>query len=157
MVNKNLWESTKSLLLVLNYTNESSLKEYRKSLDQVLDKSHVKKLTVVVILPKEVNKDALPPHFLIYYHSPNDFSMWGKLKDVLLLQELEKKFDMLLWIGSKEHKILDTIRQTACSKKIGVNCSDNSFFDVTISSQNEQPNELLNYVITTINKIERYE
>ncbi|NBN99696.1 MAG: hypothetical protein EBV19_10740, partial [Flavobacteriia bacterium] len=109
MGNKSLWGNTKSLLVVLNYVNDAQLKDYRKALDQILDKSHVKKLTIVVILPKEVDKATLHPHFLIYYHSPNDFSFWGQLKDVLLLKELEKKFDLLLWLGSKDHKIFDSV------------------------------------------------
>lgn len=157
MGNKSLWGTTKSLLVVLNYSNEAQLKEYRKALDQILDKSHVKKLTIIVIVPKEVDKATLLPHFLIYYHSPNDFSFWGKLKDVLLLQELEKKYDMLLWIGSNEHKLYETVNTTDCIKKIGVNCSDAAFFDMEISTQTEQPGVLLNYVINTINKIEIYE
>lgn len=157
MGNKSLWGNTKSLLVVLNYVNDAQLKDYRKALDQILDKSHVKKLTIVVILPKEVDKATLHPHFLIYYHSPNDFSFWGQLKDVLLLKELEKKFDLLLWLGSKDHKIFDSVKTTECTRKVAVNCSDQLFFDMELSMQTDQPATLLNYVINTINKIEVYE
>jgi hypothetical protein len=157
MKNKRLWGNTESLLVVFNYTNEDHLKEYRKALDLILDKSQVKKLSIVVIVPNEIDKTILPPHFLIYYHSPKDFSFWGKLKDVLLLQELEKKYDMLLWIGSKEHKLYETVNSTDCYKKIGINCSDERFFDMEIATQTEQPGVLLNYVINTIDKIEIYE
>jgi len=157
MKNKRLWGNTESLLVVFNYSNEDYLKEYRKTLDQILDKSQVKKLTIVVIVPNEIAKTTLPPHFLIYYHNPKDFSFWGKLKDVLLLQELEKKFDMLLWIGSNEHKLYEMVNTTVCNKKIGINCSDPAFFDMEISTQTEQPGALLNYVINTIDKVEVYE
>ncbi|MBM3164004.1 MAG: hypothetical protein FJZ80_00960 [Bacteroidetes bacterium] len=157
MGNKSLWRNTKSLLVVLNYSSESQLKAYRKALDQILDKSHVKKLIIIVIVPKEVDKTTLPPHFLIYYHSPSDFTFWGKLKDVLLLQELEKKYDMLLWIGAKESKIYETVQSTFCAKKIGINCSDESFFDMGITTDKDDPSTLLAFVINTINKIEIYE
>lgn len=157
MANSTLWTKTKSLLVVLNYSDEAQLKEYRKALDQILDKSHVKKLTIIVIVSKDVDKTKLPPHFLIYYHSPTDFSFWGKLKDVLLMQELEKKFDLLLWLGSREHKIYDLVQNVTCAKKIGVNCSDLNYFDLEIISNNSQPASLLNYAIQTMDKIEIYE
>lgn len=157
MANRTLWNNTKSLLVVLNYVDEAQLKAYRKSLDQILDKSHVKKLTIVVILPKDVDKSKLPPHFLIYYHSPADFSLWGKLKDVLLMQELEKKFDLLLWLGSRNHKIYDLIKNVSFSKKIGVNCTDLDYFDLEIVPHNTQPHFLLNYTIQTLDKIEIHE
>jgi hypothetical protein len=157
MGNKSLWGTTKSLLVVLNYVNEAQLKDYRRALDQILDKSHVKKLTIVVIVPKEIDKSFLPPHFLIYYHNPNDFSLWGKLKDILLSRELEKKFDLLIWLGSKEHKIFNLVKTTECTRKVAVNCCDPLFFDMRLDVQNDQPSSLLNYVINTINKIEVYE
>jgi hypothetical protein len=157
MANSTLWNKTKSLMVVLNYLDDAQLQEYRKALDQILDKSHVKKLTIIVIVPKEVDKTKLPPHFLIYYHSPADFSFWGKLKDVLLIQELEKKFDILLWIGSNDHKIFEFIKNVSCLKKIGVNCSDLNFFDLEIETQNLQPSAQLSYAINTMDKIEIYE
>lgn len=157
MANSTLWTKTKSLLVVLNYLDDAQLKEYRKALDQVLDKSHVKKLVIIVILPKDIDKSKLPPHFLIYYHSPADFSIWGKLKDVLLIQELEKKFDLLLWLGSRDYKIYDLIKNVSFSKKIGVNCSDLNFFDLEIETQNLQPSAQLSYAINTMDKIEIYE
>ena len=61
MANSTLWTKTKSLLVVLNYSDEAQLKEYRKALDQILDKSHVKKLTIIVIVSKDVDKTKLPP------------------------------------------------------------------------------------------------
>jgi len=157
MTNNTLWSKANSLLVVLNYVDDDQLKNYRKALDQTLDKSHVKKLTIVVIVPKEVDKTKLLPHFLIYYHSLADFSFWGKLKDVLLIQELEKKFDLLLWFGSKNHKIFEVIKNTNCTRKIAVNCSDLSYFDLEISSDSESPLQLLNYAISTMEKIIIYE
>jgi len=43
MANKSMWASTTSLMVVINYVNEVQLRDYRKALDLILDKSHVKK------------------------------------------------------------------------------------------------------------------
>ena len=73
------------------------------------------------------------------------------------MQELEKKFDLLLWLGSREHKIYDLVQNVTCAKKIGVNCSDLNYFDLEIISNNSQSASLLNYAIQTMDKIEIYE
>ena len=91
MSSKNIWESAKSLLVAFNYENEEQLKEFRKSLDSMLNASNVDRLIIVVNVPKEVDKNTLPPHFLIYYNTPIDFNFWHKLKDVQLLMK-EQRF-----------------------------------------------------------------
>ena len=96
MSSKNIWESAKSLLVSFNYENEEQLKEFRKSLDSMLNTSNVDRLIIVVNVPKEVDKNILPPHFLIYYNSPVDFNFWNKLKDVQLETELQRAYDLII-------------------------------------------------------------
>ena len=99
MKEQNSWDATKSLLVAFNYESDEQLKGFRKSLDKILNSSNVKRLIIIVNIGKEVNKAILPPHFLIYYSSPLDFSFWGKLKDVQLENELKKEFDLLIWFA----------------------------------------------------------
>lgn len=156
MKNNSIWSNTKSLMVVFNYANDLQLKEYRKALDSMLDSSHVKNLLIVVNLPKEIDKTKLPPHFLIYYNSPNDYSFMGKLKDVLLQREFEKKFDLLIWLGSTEKKVFNQLKNTSFARKVVVNGSD-SFFDLVLKSNEENPTDLLSFVTETLDKIERYD
>jgi hypothetical protein len=156
MKNNSIWSNTKSLMVVFNYANDLQLKEYRKALDSMLDSSHVKNLVIVVNLPKEIDKTKLPPHFLIYYNSPNDYSFMGKLKDVLLQREFEKKFDLLIWLGSTEKKVFNELKNTSFARKVVVNGSD-SFFDLVLKSNEENPTDLLSFVTETLDKIERYD
>jgi hypothetical protein len=90
MREKNIWNATRSLLVVFNYEDDKQLIGFRKSLDKMLNMSNVDRLIIVVNIDKEVDKNTLPPHFLIYYNSPNDFSFWGKMKDVQLESELKR-------------------------------------------------------------------
>ena len=156
MKNNSIWSNTQSLMVVFNYANDLQLKEYRKALDSILDSSHVKNLLIIVNLPKEIDKTKLPPHFLIYYNSPNDYSFMGKLKDVLLQREFEKKFDLLIWLGSTEKKVFNELKNTSFARKVVVNGSD-SFFDLVLKSNEENPTDLLSFVTETLDKIERYD
>jgi len=156
MKNNSIWSNTQSLMVVFNYANDLQLKEFRKALDSMLDSSHVKNLLIIVNLPKEIDKTKLPPHFLIYYNSPNDYSFMGKLKDVLLQREFEKKFDLLIWLGSTEKKVFNQLKNTSFARKVVVNGSD-SFFDLVLKSNEENPTDLLSFVTETLDKIERYD
>jgi hypothetical protein len=149
---KNIWESAKSLLVAFNYENEEQLKEYRVALDSMLNSSNVDRLIIVVNVPKEVDKNTLPPHFLIYYNSPLDFNFWNKLKDVQLETELQRAYDIMIWFGNTEAKIFPYVKDTAVSRKIIVNEQDASF-DLQLNAGSDSPSEMLQFVIKTLKKI----
>jgi hypothetical protein len=149
---KNIWTSIKSLLVVFTYEDDEQLKIFRRSLDKMLNNSNVDRLIIVVNISKEVDKNALPPHFLIYYNSPNDYNFWGKLKDVQLEAELTRDYDVLLWFGDTDHKIYPNIQQTSIQRKIIIN-QDNTNFDLSLNAGSNAPDQMLNFVIETLKKI----
>lgn len=152
MNSKNIWESAKSLLVAFNYENEEQLKDFRKSLDSMLNSSNVDRLIIVVNVPKEVDKNTLPPHFLIYYNSPLDFNFWNKLKDVQLETELQRAYDIMIWFGHTEAKIFPYVKEATVKRKIIVNEQDASF-DLQLNAGSEVPSEMLDFVIKTLKKI----
>lgn len=152
MNSKNIWESAKSLLVAFNYENEEQLKDFRKSLDGMLNSSNVDRLIIVVNVPKEVDKNTLPPHFLIYYNSPLDFNFWSKLKDVQLETELQRAYDIMIWFGHTEAKIFPYVKDASVKRKIIVNEQDASF-DLQLNAGSEVPSEMLDFVIKTLKKI----
>jgi hypothetical protein len=149
---KNLWNTTQSLLVVFNYENLDLLHDFRISLDKMLSKSEVKRVIIVVNIDKEVDKNTLPPHFLIYYNSPNDYNFWGKLKDIQLETEFKKQYDTLLWLGETQKRSFKEIKNIKFSNKIGVNSTD-AFFDLHLNSESDIPSEMLNFVVETLKKI----
>ncbi len=153
---KNIWYSTKSLLVVFNYKDDDQLRYFRKSLDLMLNNSQVGRLVIVVNIPKEIDKATLPPHFLIYYNSPNDYTFFGKMKDVLLQTELHKNYDLLINFDTPNDKVMLILKDSHIKKKVIVNAED-SFFDLSLSSAFEKPNEMLNFVTTTLEKINLYD
>ncbi|MEY3843740.1 MAG: hypothetical protein RL293_162 [Bacteroidota bacterium] len=152
MNGKNIWESAKSLLVAFNYENDDQLKEFRKALDGMLNSSNVDRLIIVVNVPKEVDKNTLPPHFLIYYNSPLDFNFWNKLKDVQLETELQRAYDIMIWFGPTEAKIFPYVKDAAVSRKIIVNEQD-AAFDLHLNAGSDAPAEMLKFVIQTLKKI----
>ena len=153
---KNIWSSTQSLLVVFNYKDDDHLRDFRKSLDLMLNSSQVGRLVIVVNIPKEIDKATLPPHFLIYYNSPNDYTFFGKMKDVLLQTELHKNYDLLINFDTPNDKVLLILKDSHIKKKVIVNAED-SFFDLSLSSAIEKPSEMLNFVTTTLEKINLYD
>jgi len=149
---KNLWNTTQSLLVVFNYENLDLLHDFRISLDKMLSKSEVEKVIIVVNIDKEVDKNTLPPHFLIYYNSPNDYNLWGKLKDVQLEAELKKQYDTLLWLGETQKRSFKEIKNIKFLNKIGVNTAD-PFFELHLNSESDVPSEMLTFVVETLKKI----
>jgi len=149
---KNIWGSATSLLVGFNYENDEQLKDFRKSLDQMLNSSNVDRLIIVVSVPKEVDKNTLPPHFLIYYNSPLDFNFWNKLKDVQLETELQKNYDLLIWFGNTDAKIFPYVQESSIKRKIIVNEKDASF-DLQLNAGSDVPSEMLHFVIETLKKI----
>ena len=152
MSSKNIWESAKSLLVAFNYENEEQLKEFRKSLDSMLNASNVDRLIIVVNVPKEVDKNTLPPHFLIYYNSPIDFNFWNKLKDVQLETELQRVYDLVIWFGHTDAKIFPYIQDASVQRRIIVNEKEASF-DLQLNAGSDEPAEMLHFVIETLKKI----
>ena len=150
-----IWERTQSLLLVFSYENDEQLRQFRLALDNLLNQSNVKDLIIIVNVPKEVDKNTLPPHFLIYYNSPNDYNFWGKLKDVQLEAELRKTFDMLLWFGGTEPRIFSHVMKVPLKQKVIVNNANNKF-DIHLNSETDEPTEMLNFVVRTLTKIASY-
>jgi hypothetical protein len=149
---KNIWESAKSLLVAFNYETEEQLKEFRKSLDSMLNASNVDRLIIVVNVPKEVDKNTLTPHFLIYYNSPIDFNFWNKLKDVQLETELQRAYDLMIWFGHTDAKIFAYMKDAKIQRRIIVNEKEASF-DLQLNAGSEVPSEMLHFVIETLKKI----
>ena len=156
MKERNIWNATRSLLVVFNYDNDDQLNGFRKSLDKMLNISNVDRLIIVVNIGKEVDKNTLPPHFLIYYNSPNDYSFWGKLKDIQLESELNQGCDVMIWFGGVNKPIFKVVKQINSKRKILVNEQDD-FFDLQLNAESEEPSEMLSFVIQTLQKISIYE
>ncbi|MCX6197273.1 MAG: hypothetical protein NTY55_11625, partial [Flavobacteriia bacterium] len=102
------------------------------------------------------DKKTLPPHFLIYYCSPLDFSFWGKLKDVQLESELKKEFDLLMCFGENKNGISKVVEETKIKRRISINASSKTA-DLLLNTESTEPCEMLDFAIKNLQKIAIYE
>ena len=78
------------------------------------------------------------------------------MKDVLLQTELHKNYDLLINFDKPNEKVLSILKDSHIKKKVIVNAED-SFFDLSLSSAFDKPSEMLNFVTTTLEKINLYD
>ena len=156
MKGKDIWSLSQSLLVIFEFIDNDQLRDFRKALDNMLNASNVNRLVIIVNVPKEVDKSTLPPHFLIYYNSPNDYTFFGKMKDIQLESELQKNYDLLINFDIPNDKILDRLKTASIKKKVIVNAQD-SFFDLSFTTAINEPDKMLNFVISTLEKINEYD
>ena len=156
MKGKDIWSLSQSLLVIFEFIDNDQLRDFRKALDNMLNASNVNRLVIIVNVPKEVDKTTLPPHFLIYYNSPNDYTFFGKMKDIQLESELQKNYDLLINFAIPNDKILDRLKTASIKKKVIVNAQD-SFFDLSLTTAMNEPDKMLNFVISTLEKINEYD
>lgn len=127
--------------------------DFIKAIDTLLLQKKFAHALIIVNVPRTLDKTTLPPHFLIYYNSPADYSMFGKLKDVQLEAELHKKYDLLLWFGSPESKIKGFLKKTNIKQWLGINEEDPQF-DMLLNTQQITPAGQLEFIQHTLQRIQ---
>jgi len=150
--NLSIWEQTKSIVVVWNYEDDQQMRAFVKAIDHFLQYKKFAQTLIVVNVPKEIDKKNLPPHFLIYYNSPADYSMFGKLKDVQLEAELQKSYDLLIWNGSLDAKIYAPLQTTKIKRRLLLNAEGNNF-DLLIDTQQADAHAQLEYIHQTLERI----
>jgi hypothetical protein len=149
-----IWKQTNSLVLFWEYESQEQINAFVKAIDQFLLLKKFKHVLIVVSVPKDIDKKSLPPHFLIYYNSPADYSMFGKLKDVQLNSELHKTYDLLIYNGNLDSKFFPLLNQTSIKRRLLLN-ADHPKFDLQIACAQIEIAAQLNYIHDTLEKIEQ--
>lgn len=128
------------------------MRAFVKAIDHFLLQKKFAQTLIIVNVPKDLDKKNLPPHFLIYYNSPADYSMFGKLKDVQLDAELHKNYDLLIWNGSQDVKIYQALQATKINKRLLLNAEGKNF-DLQIDTAQTDAQAQLQYIQQTLERI----
>jgi hypothetical protein len=151
-ISHNLWSSLKRLVILFPYRDENYYRTFRSELDRMLNESQVEKLEIIVLLPKEIKKEELPPHRLIHFISPKDFNIFSKLKGDLLYSVLSKEQDALLVFLNDDKKLDTALKSMKVNFRIGVNSQTGSF-DIDLKGKDMDPAELVNFAMNTLQKL----
>ncbi|MEN9291762.1 MAG: hypothetical protein RLZZ357_1606 [Bacteroidota bacterium] len=152
MSNLSIWKQTKRIAVVWDYTDEQQMRTFVKAIDHFLQMNKFAHALIIVNVPKDLDKKNLPPHFLIYYNSPADFSFFGKLKDIQLEAELQKAYDLLIWNAALDAKIYPLLKETSINRRVLVN-AQNAKFDLQIDTVQSEPAAQLDYIQQTLERI----
>jgi len=150
---RSIWEQLQHIAIVWTYQDEQQMRDFVKAIDVLLLQKKFAHALIIVNVPKDLDKKTLPPHFLIYYNSPVDYSLFGKLKDVQLEAELHKNYDLLLWFGSPESKIKGLLQKTNIKQWLGINEVD-PLFDMLLNTQQTTPAGQLEFIQHTLQRIQ---
>jgi hypothetical protein len=150
--NLSIWKQTKRIAIVWDYSDEQQMRTFIKALDHFLQVNKFAHALIIVNIPKDLDKKNLPPHFLIYYNSPADFSFFGKLKDIQLEAELQKAYDLLIWNAALDVKIYPLLKETSIKRRVLVN-AQNAKFDLQIDTVQSEPAAQLDYIQQTLERI----
>lgn len=153
MSTRSIWEQLQHIAIVWTYQDEQQMRDFVKAIDALLSQNKFAHALIIVNVPKDLDKKTLPPHFLIYYNSPADYSLFGKLKDVQLEAELQKNYDLLLWFGSPESKIKGLLQKTTIKQWLGINEVD-PLFDMLLNTQQTTPAGQLEFIQHTLQRIQ---
>lgn len=155
MSSTSIWEQTKSIVIVWSYQDEQQMRAFVKAIDHFLLQKKFAQTLIIVNVPKDLDKKNLPPHFLIYYNSPADYSMFGKLKDTQLDAELHKNYDLLIWNGSQDVKIYQALQTTKINKRLLLNAEGKNF-DLQIDTAQTDAQAQLQYIQQTLERIAQW-
>jgi hypothetical protein len=150
---RSIWEQLQHIAIVWTYQDEQQMRDFVKAIDVLLLQKKFAHALIIVNVPKDLDKKTLPPHFLIYYNSPADYSLFGKLKDVQLEAELHKNYDLLLWFGSPASKIKGLLQKTNIKQWLGINEID-PLFDMLLNTQQTTPAGQLEFIQHTLQRIQ---
>jgi hypothetical protein len=150
---RSIWEQLQHIAIVWTYQDEQQMRDFVKAIDVLLLQKKFAHALIIVNVPKDLDKKTLPPHFLIYYNSPADYSLFGKLKDVQLEAELHKNYDLLLWFGSPASKIKGLLQKTNIKQWLGINEVD-PLFDMLLNTQQTTPAGQLEFIQHTLQRIQ---
>ena len=153
MSTRSIWEQLQHIAIVWTYQDEQQMRDFVKAIDVLLLQKKFAHALIIVNVPKDLDKKTLPPHFLIYYNSPADYSLFGKLKDVQLEAELNKNYDLLLWFGSPASKIKGLLQKTNIKQWLGINEVD-PLFDMLLNTQQTTPAGQLEFIQHTLQRIQ---
>ncbi len=153
MSTRSIWEQLQHIAIVWTYQDEQQMRDFVKAIDALLLQNKFAHALIIVNVPKDLDKKTLPPHFLIYYNSPADYSLFGKLKDVQLEAELQKNYDLLLWFGSPESKVKGLLQKTTIKQWLGINEVD-PLFDMLLNTQQTTPAGQLEFIQHTLQRIQ---
>jgi hypothetical protein len=149
----NFWGGAKSMLVMYNFTTLENFKAFKSNIDQIASDLNVKDLEVLVLL-KDKELVSTVNKFLLYtYFKEKEINFRGKMKNPIIEKMREREYDVLFCVGEPTQKVLKWLKNIKVKTRIGLNLTNQLFFDVNLTSSTHSMEEMVNFAHHTLKKI----
>lgn len=150
MGNRSYWESTRQLLLVVEFDTLVGIHAYRNAIKSV--GLNVNDCVVLVLVSSKKERQILTQIHSVVYASIKEINILGRWKNEEALKTLGQFFDVLLVIGEQSPKVTKQLKKVKNSISVGVN-TNADFLTIDLKSEQTSPDQLLSFVKQTLEKI----
>jgi hypothetical protein len=147
---QSIWKSTRNMLLVVNFTSEEELRQFREAVKALGLNIHVCQILAVVPLKKEMV--LLREVTSVVYCSDQEISIFGRLKNQNATKLLADHFDMITIVGDLNKKMAKVVNRVSHNIVVGVN-SNVDYLTINLITKSTSPEQILNFVKQTLEKI----
>lgn len=150
MGTRNYWETTRKILLVINYESLKQVHEFRDAIKTI--GLNINDCTVLAIVESKKESQMLTEIHSVVYASDKEINLLGRWKNAGIEKVMNEVFDLLIVHGDHLPKVKKQLQRFKVQTTVGINTNvDNLTIDLKL--EHSVPIQLLNFAKTTLEKI----
>jgi len=150
MGNKSYWESTRKILLVVNFDSLEGVHAFRNAIKSV--GLNVNDCVVLTMVKSKKERQMLTEIHSVVYASEQEISFLGKWKNENAEKALSRFWDLMIVLGNHSPKVKKQLKKVKNTMSLGVN-TNVDFLTIDLKSEETAPDHLLNFAKQTLEKI----
>ena len=150
MGNKSYWDSTRKLLLVINFETLDNVHEYRNAVKSI--GLNINDCKVIAIVGSKKESQILSPIHSVVYASDKEITLLGKWKNNDANKAIGEFYDLIVVFGNHPAKVQRQLKKVKNSISVGIN-TNADFLTIDLKSEQKAPSQLLNFAKSTLEKI----
>lgn len=150
MGNRNYWEATQKLLLVINFESLDKIHEYRNAIKDV--GLNINDSVVLALVNSKKESQILTPIHSVVYASDKEINLLGKWKNEGAVKAIGQSYDLIIVLGNHPPKVQKQLKKVSNSISLGIN-TNADFLTIDLKSDQTDVRQLLNFAKTTLEKI----
>ncbi|XOV68220.1 MAG: DUF6913 domain-containing protein [Fluviicola sp.] len=150
MGTKNYWETTRKLLLVVNFESLERIHEHRNAIKAT--GLNINDCMVLAIVESKKECQMLTEIHSVVYASDKEINILGRWKNENIGKVLGETFDVMMIIGDHLPKVRKQLKRVKAKILVGMN-TNVEFLTIDLKSEHSAPDQLLNFAKSTLEKI----
>jgi len=150
MGTKNYWNTTRKMLLVVNFESLEKVHEYRNAIKAT--GLNINDCTVLAIVASKKERQMLTGIHSVVYASDKEINALGRWKNEHMGKVLGELFDLIIILGDHIPKVQKQLKRIRSHMSVGVN-TNADFLTIDLKTEQSAPDQLLNFAKTTLEKI----